>query len=80
MQHSLFAASTKVVKMYHLYLSDLISYNNFHKISKRATPEMLRNYKLALLLYKTFPYDEWIHLNFDGGMKHLQNSYIYKKV
>ena len=39
------------------------------EMPKRATPEILCNFKLWLSLYKTFnnecPYDEWISLNFD---------------
>jgi hypothetical protein len=35
----------------------------------RATPEMFRNYKLALLLYKTIneemPEEDWLSLNFN---------------
>ena len=39
-------------------------------ITKRATQDMLCDYKLALLLYRTFndtlPEDEWLHLNFNS--------------
>ena len=68
-KHALFVASANALRMCHHYPSELISYFNFHKMSKRATPEMLCDYKLALSLYKTFnlktPVDEWIHLNFN---------------
>ena len=46
-----------------------ISYLSLHKLSNRATPCMFGNYKLALLLHKTYncqiPMDEWVHLNLD---------------
>ena len=82
-KHSLFAASANALKMCHHYPSELISYYNFHKMSKRATPEMLCNYKLSLSLYKTFnnacPYDEWIFLNFDQICTSRQLMFMTKR-
>ena len=64
----LLSTSSKALKMAVHYRDPLISNNNVHLITKRATPEMYLSYKLSLLLYKTFnyciPLDEWSHLNF----------------
>jgi hypothetical protein len=65
----LLSTSSKALKMAIHYRDPLISNNNVHLITKRATPEMYSSYKLSLLLYKTFnyciPLDEWSHLNFE---------------
>ena len=46
----------------------MLSYKNLHHLTKRSTPEMYSNYKLALLLHKSYncclPEGEWIALNF----------------
>ena len=65
----LLSTSSKALKMAIDYRDPLITNNNVHLITKRATPEMYSSYKLSLLLYKTFnyciPLDEWSHLNFE---------------
>ena len=47
----------------------MYSYYDLHKMTKRATTNMICTYKLALSLYKTFnerlPYSEWLQLNFN---------------
>jgi hypothetical protein len=51
------------------YPKKMISFQNLHKIVKRANPEMFCVYKLSLLLHKLynnkFPIEEWTHLNFE---------------
>jgi hypothetical protein len=45
------------------------SYLDLYKITKRATPKIFCNYKMALSLYKVFndkfPCNEWLHSNFN---------------
>ena len=69
LKHALLVASANCLKMCLNYPSEIISYQNLHKITKRATPEMYCNYKMALSLYKVFndkfPCNEWLHLNFN---------------
>ena len=65
----LLSTSSKALKMAINYSDPFISNDRLHVITKRATPEMFCNYKLSLLLYKTYnasiPNEEWIRLNFD---------------
>ena len=65
----LLSTSSKALKMAINYSDPLISNEYVHIVTKRATPEMYCNYKLSLLLYKTFnaciPIDEWSQLNFN---------------
>ena len=64
----LLTASSKALKMATHYCYPDISYKNLHVNTKRATPNMYCDYKLSLLLYKTFnlckPESEWTELNF----------------
>jgi hypothetical protein len=68
-KHSLFVASSNALKVCLHYPRIPYSYFDLHRITKRATPDMICKYKLALWLYKTFndrlPYNEWLHLNFN---------------
>jgi hypothetical protein len=51
------------------YSEPMTSFLNLYKKTNRATPRMLRNYKLSLLQNKTFnehqPIEEWTHLNIE---------------
>ncbi len=64
----LLSTSANALKMALNYPQELISFQNLHRMTDRATPEMFSNYKLALLLFKTFndkfPLQEWTQLNF----------------
>ena len=68
-KHKLFVASGNALKMCQHYPDQSISFLELHKITKRATPMMLSDYKCALQLYKTYnhclPMNEWLHLNID---------------
>ena len=83
LRHSLFTASANALKICHHYSNELISYYNYHKMSDRATPEMMCNYKLALSLYKTmnnqFPETEWTHLNFNQILTSRQSMFATKR-
>jgi hypothetical protein len=61
----------------------MISYENLHKITNRATPEMMSQYKLALSLYKVFndktPINEWLHLNFTQINTSRQTHFMISK-
>ena len=67
LKHSLFVASAAALRVCLHYPDNSISYEELHKRTNRATPEMMCEYKLALLLYKSFndrqPEGEWLHLN-----------------
>ena len=68
-KHLLFVASSNALKVCLYYPILPYSYLDLHKITRRATPDMICKYKLALSLNKTFndqlPYNEWLHLNFN---------------
>ena len=67
LKRSLLSASANALKMALHYPKRNINYKELHRITNRATPEMLSMYKLALLLFKVYndcwPLDEWIQLN-----------------
>ena len=54
LKHSLFVASAMALKMCLHYPDNTISHHDLHKMTKRATPEMFREYKTAFLLFKAF--------------------------
>ena len=64
----LFTASSNALKLANHYRDPMLSYMNLHKKLNRATPEMYSDYKLAILLYKTYneqqPESTWTCLNF----------------
>jgi hypothetical protein len=80
LQQKLLAFSASAIKLALKYPRQLISYNNLHKMAKRATPEMFSRYKLSLLLHKLyndqFPIDEWTHLNFDQILTTRQQNFV----
>ena len=51
-KHTMFIASANALKMCQHYPDQSISFLELHKITKRATPMMLSDYKCALQLYK----------------------------
>ena len=64
----LLTASAKALKLATHFCDPMISYDNLHVTTNRATPSMYCDYKLSLLLYKTYnmqqPEEEWIIINF----------------
>ncbi len=60
-----------------------ISHLNLHKLTNRATPDMLCNYKLALPLFKIFngkiPYEEWLFLNIEQQNKSRQTNFMINR-
>ena len=83
LKHALFVASANCLKMCLNYPNEMISYQDLHKLTNRATPEMLAHYKLALSLYKVFndksPLNEWLHLNFTQINTTRQTSFMTSK-
>ena len=83
LKHALFVASANSLKMCLNYKTDMISYIDLHKMTNRATPEMLSDYKLALSLYKIFnnesPQNEWLHLNFSQITTSRQTNFMTSK-
>ena len=82
-KHSLLVASANALKVCLHYPRFLYSFFDLHKITRRATPDMICKYKLALSLYKTFndqlPYTEWLHLNFNQINTSRQVMFITQK-
>ena len=60
------------------YPKKQISYKTPHIIANRAMPNMFCEYKLALMLYRTFnheiPCEEWTQLNFNQVSTHIQTN------
>ena len=54
LKQKLLSASAKALKVCWKSPSYYISFDSLHKISKRATPEQLMKYKLALCLHKLY--------------------------
>ena len=69
LKHRLSVAAATALKMCLHHLDNAISHYDLPIMTNRATPEMFREYKAALLLFKTFndktPEKEWLHLNFN---------------
>jgi hypothetical protein len=82
-KHKLFVASSNALKVCLHYPRTQYSYFDLHRITKRATPDMICKYKLALSLYKTFndqlPFNEWVHLNFNQRSTSRQLTFITLK-
>jgi hypothetical protein len=78
-KHLLLSASSKAMKLALHYPRNLISYNDLHNITNRATPMMYCYYKLALQLYKVFydsdPDFEWTCLNFNQTNMSQQSNF-----
>ncbi len=56
-----------------------VSFVDLHKITKRASPNNVGLYKIALQLYKTFnlqlPEKEWVHLNWQQTFTSRQTTF-----
>ena len=67
LKSSLLTASSKALKVCLKNHDPFVSYENLHKMAKRATPERLMQYKLSLQLFKTYnyhtPVTDWLYLN-----------------
>ena len=63
----LFSTSANALKVAYNYRFQYISFMAIHSMAGRATPSMLTNYKLALMLHNIYNSEnqsvEWIHLN-----------------
>jgi hypothetical protein len=83
LKHALFVESAQCLRMCLNYPDEMISYENLHKITNRATPEIMSQYKLALSLYKVFndktPINEWLHLNFTQINTSRQTHFMVSK-
>ena len=79
----LLTASSSALNMAIHYTKPFISYKRLHVITNRATPDMFCNYKLSLLLYKTYnmnlPLEEWINLNFNQTIMRRQTKFHISK-
>ena len=79
----LFIASANALKLANHYRDPMISYINLHKKLNRATPAMYCDYKLALMLYKTYneslPESEWLELNYSQTLMSRQHLFHINK-
>ena len=79
LKRTLLTASAKALKVAMHHPRHSISYQNLHKLNKRATPSMFSTYKLALSLYKIYNADhhcpEWYHLNFNQILTTRQTTF-----
>ena len=79
----LLTASARALKLAIHYRDPLISFKNLHVNTKRAPPDMYCDYKLSLLLYKTFnlcqPESEWTELNFCQTLMSRQSCFHVNK-
>ena len=76
-------ARPKAFKVCMGYIGYELSFVNLHKMCKRATPEMMMNYKLALCLPKVYNKDlnsiELVLLNFNQILTGQQTHFITSK-
>ena len=79
----LLSASAKAIRVAFHYPDTGISFLQLHKMAKRATPEMFRKYKLALLLHRTFnekiPLNDWLSLNFYQSNSSRQTTFNIRR-
>lgn len=84
LKQKLLSTSANALKMALNYPQELISFQNLHRMTDRATPEMFSNYKLALLLFKTFndkfPLQEWTQLNFSIILTTRQSKFAINRI
>ena len=82
-KQTLLAASARAIRVAFHYPDTNISYIELHNMAKRATPEMFRRYKLALLLHRTFneqiPVQDWLSLNFYQSNMSRQTNFNIRK-
>ena len=66
------------------YKKNDVSYVDLHRISKRATPKQMSEYKLAIQLYKVFndgvPNNEWINLNYEIVVTSRQSKFATRRL
>ena len=69
LHNQLKSASANALKLCTLNYEPNMSYDTLHSINKRALPNQMLLYKLALTLFKLYnfrlPQFEWLNLNFD---------------
>ena len=80
LQRDLLTASSNAIKVCLHYPNRMISYENLHKMTNRATPCMFMKYKLSLLLYTTYnmqsPLSEQIELNLNQFFTSRQTNFM----
>ena len=75
----LLSTSANALKVAYNYRFPFVSFMTIHSMAGRATPSMMTNYKLALMLHKIYnstnQSDEWIHLNTNQVFTSRQTSF-----
>jgi hypothetical protein len=79
----LLSALSNPLKLAIHYSDPMISLARLHILTSRATPQLYSNFKLALLLYRTFnncsPETEWVELNFAQSFSSRQTFFHVNK-
>ena len=82
-KQKLLSASAKALRTYRKVIDYDQSFISIHSLSKRATPEMLMRYKLALGLYKLYTVNfnsiKFTHLNFNQLLTGRQTMFKTQK-
>jgi hypothetical protein len=75
----LMSSSAKTIRLALHYPDPNTSHVDLQRMLKRATLNLMRKYKLSLLLYRTFnkeiPEIEWLSLNFDQTLTSRQTTF-----
>ena len=83
LKQSLLLVSSKALKLCMFYPDQMTSFEKIHKINKRATPNEITVYKLAIQLFKlyntSFPTLEWSHLNQNHFFTSRQTTFMSHK-
>ena len=80
LKQTLLSASATALKLCLTNYDPMISFNNIHSLSNRATPEKYCIYKHALLLHKIYnshtPKLDWIALNFNQNFNSRNSKFM----
>ena len=84
LKKNLTTISASALRMCWHYKKNDVSYVDLHRISKRATPKQMSEYKLAIQLYKVFndgvPNNEWINLNYEIVVTSRQSKFATRRL
>ena len=78
-KQQLLSVSALALKICTPGITERISFNELHKLNKRATPNQLQLYKHSLLLYRVLnhrePSNDWLMLNFNQTLTSRQSTF-----
>ena len=83
LKQKLLSVSARALKISMFYPDPMISFINIHEMNKRATPESMMQYKLAIQLFKLYNSNdhslEWIDLNLNQVLTSRQTKFTILK-